>query len=1567
MQCRKSRPPIVPLLLAGAIVMVLDAPRAAADAVIVDLARQIEQRSKAARLRTGAASDPDTVWIGHVIGSTGLPGTPGGYGPFHIGRGLNRPGGVGAANNGYFDFDRLNTAAGETDSLQGWVPATIPFASLGNSNFPDRLRPFFCFDYGNQGNYVGNQGHTSGKRTFGVTGYWHRDGGSMMPAAAADPSHNPLTPSWAPLAGSASAWCGLRSHGDIAAIDAAALGGTGNPITSAVLDYDGNNDGAQAGSLRPNGTDKNFPGYGSQWDQLLYRDVALTDGAALALSFRYRTNMSLGLLTLPAQRTGWFDKDPIKNVAVADGNFISSSDATATNSSPVDSFMVYIGIPVEPDSGSANDFVASDGAERDIYDVKRRWFSEVIRTGSGEPYRELLTRAGVHAAQTFSVSLPNSAVQPILDAQPGAGGKVRIVFRVKTNRSNDDQDNGTSAFTSNTAGAAIIDDVVVNGWAAANGDFEAAGAIDNRAAAVQVNVSMANGSTLLTSSRGDFTYVEVGYAVTGRGIPAGTTVTSKSNHFTLTISNPATLTTPTNIVYPLLFTGPAGVQASSVWKSTGKPPGVYFHLHSIEAGGGLPYDDPCGALTSPNRLCNLRGKVGTPGDHDAAEKPGGIFGSNSQDRQKFFASPAINLMSNADGDYNGMGIDKEIADVTGDYTVFFDVYINLLNFTETANGMRVAYQAYPSTQANGVKTWGEVTKTLTFFHFGGLKGCFQYIDAGMKGQQLLKTSNATGIPDSIRVFIEELSRCFTQPELSSNQCSPSSGANAGVYYDNISIALIDGASPPGLSAAVWDWWNDTFPTNGNEGFLQSPAFDTLAAQVRSAYNTSPKTGTPFTHNIPGDTMVVTANGANVRVDLIFRILPGVGNYTSIGNRASALRKRPDQGGGPTNTVAAGDGSFWGSYQGNAGVYGTGGNGVSGAPHDPDGPGPILPGTRWDPNHWNSARIDTAEINYFPANGVTSNLGKLTTGAWASMYHESDPRYTTLGIRKRRCFLILTAPNSPTDASNTTCGNAPYPPLSYATGGVPNGGTGLAASENGLPIGETYEFTKVIPDGQLTPGAHVEYFFRKSTIGDVAAFDMVPDTNQIFPSNEGWFDGHRWQQFGVLPDRWKDVAFGTGGSGMACMLVWDLGDRRGDELTWVSMADSIGLTTANRRGAHNGWTARGDQDITVGVDPTTTPPGIPAMAVRPHLGQAGSVWDLFQVHAGESNVPAGRLGSRGSSQQNPGLASGKFATAGPTGAMMRNYYRSLVLLAGDLGASSLGPIVDQSDDDVGLITDYLTNSTPQGSAPRALMAIGRDLVEGQNDPQAGHPTLFPTLFGVLFRHADYRLLAPNPIDVPDLIPVAPVNVTGGIYGVFSPCFFTNDVLNVNTAVTAANASAYYQNAGSNGPYIAEIYAAPTGGRIAHTVVEGFRIGSVGSRHTLTNGGLRNYYLQLLTNIFGAINCAPSGTPIGVGDGPDADASAFVSFMNLRSENPMRSGEARIAFGITRTEKVEVKIYDVTGRLVRTVADRIFPAHQEHVVTWDGTNDSGRPVARGVYFYQLRTPSFTSQKKVTVLRN
>ncbi len=64
-------------------------------------------------------------------------------------------------------------------------------------------------------------------------------------------------------------------------------------------------------------------------------------------------------------------------------------------------------------------------------------------------------------------------------------------------------------------------------------------------------------------------------------------------------------------------------------------------------------------------------------------------------------------------------------------------------------------------------------------------------------------------------------------------------------------------------------------------------------------------------------------------------------------------------------------------------------------------------------------------------------------------------------------------------------------------------------------------------------------------------------------------------------------------------------------------------------------------------------------------------------------------------------------------------------------------------------------------------------------------------------------------------------------------------------------------------------------------------------------------------------------------------------------------------------VTLRIYDVSGRLVRTLADGAIPQGRKTVV-WDGLNDAGAPVAAGVYFCRLTGPGLTQTRKMMLLK-
>lgn len=687
------------------------------------------------------------------------------------------------------------------------------------------------------------------------------------------------------------------------------------------------------------------------------------------------------------------------------------------------------------------------------------------------------------------------------------------------------------------------------------------------------------------------------------------------------------------------------------------------------------------------------------------------------------------------------------------------------------------------------------------------------------------------------------------------------------------------------------------------------------------------------------------------------------------------------------------------------------NGTYGTAGGHAGNGGALSG--WDANVWNSAQCDTLESNLFPRTSFDGNLAGLAEGFYASMYHESDPKFAKLGIRKNRCFLQdkLTG-NGETQITEKyiRCAVATAPGFQGNDGTWPpdpylnNAGSGLAAAGGEIAAsgpasatvraypasarGETFEFTQILPDGLFTPGTHVEYWFRKSVIGNTTAFAMGPDTNYVFPQPSiGTFDYKRWQEFSILPDRWKDNQFAAGGQGPACMLVVDNGDRRGDEPVWVSVADTIGLTSVARRGAHNGWSAA--QGVTVEGNVGTNN----AVCVRPHGGSAGTVWDFYQVIAGESNVSSAHLGSRYANESNPGVEAGKFSRLGPTQAVLLDTYKTLVWLNADMAEESVGPFTDGTDDDVFLLNSFASVASPDfDNRPRGLVMYGTDLRGGAAGTSTDLVNFFNNTMEAGLAFDDYRQNGGVTNDVSKLsttafnivgatpMPSGEVSVLGGgtgpTYGVYNPCFIKLDVFTPNSPGVMA---ARYENIGATTAAPAAVYANEDGSRDARTYLGGWTYGFFGGMGTAPNYqngqlisallpyGTQRYTEGLLTNIFGSFNCKPSGSPVGVGQDPGSHGSAFVNFLNLRSDNPMRSGEARIAFGIAKTEKVEIKVYDVSGRLVKTLANRIFPGGLEHVVIWDGTNDGGSKVARGVYFYQLRSPSFVSQKKLAVLKN
>lgn len=74
-----------------------------------------------------------------------------------------------------------------------------------------------------------------------------------------------------------------------------------------------------------------------------------------------------------------------------------------------------------------------------------------------------------------------------------------------------------------------------------------------------------------------------------------------------------------------------------------------------------------------------------------------------------------------------------------------------------------------------------------------------------------------------------------------------------------------------------------------------------------------------------------------------------------------------------------------------------------------------------------------------------------------------------------------------------------------------------------------------------------------------------------------------------------------------------------------------------------------------------------------------------------------------------------------------------------------------------------------------------------------------------------------------------------------------------------------------------------------------------------------------------------------------------YLAQNSPNPFNP-ITRIHFELPASGQVQLKIYDIGGRKVRTLVHENKEAGY-HNVTWDGTDDLGRPVSSGIYFYRI----------------
>jgi hypothetical protein len=117
-----------------------------------------------------------------------------------------------------------------------------------------------------------------------------------------------------------------------------------------------------------------------------------------------------------------------------------------------------------------------------------------------------------------------------------------------------------------------------------------------------------------------------------------------------------------------------------------------------------------------------------------------------------------------------------------------------------------------------------------------------------------------------------------------------------------------------------------------------------------------------------------------------------------------------------------------------------------------------------------------------------------------------------------------------------------------------------------------------------------------------------------------------------------------------------------------------------------------------------------------------------------------------------------------------------------------------------------------------------------------------------------------------------------------------------------------------------------------------------------------YAQAPVDIYDSI---PTAT-----DDDNLEAAPFRYELSQNYPNPFNAGTV-IAYFLPRASTIEITVFDILGRPVRSLAAGHFQAGR-HELYFDGAGDDGMELASGIYFYRLISDNVSETKKLVLLK-
>jgi len=127
----------------------------------------------------------------------------------------------------------------------------------------------------------------------------------------------------------------------------------------------------------------------------------------------------------------------------------------------------------------------------------------------------------------------------------------------------------------------------------------------------------------------------------------------------------------------------------------------------------------------------------------------------------------------------------------------------------------------------------------------------------------------------------------------------------------------------------------------------------------------------------------------------------------------------------------------------------------------------------------------------------------------------------------------------------------------------------------------------------------------------------------------------------------------------------------------------------------------------------------------------------------------------------------------------------------------------------------------------------------------------------------------------------------------------------------------------------------------------------------------FHSQLTAHAWGPY--AMYNFPLEEGNGPSAVPEADLSLVTFLGNHPNPfNPSTTISYRLSDPARITLRIYDLAGRLIRTLDHGKEQAAGFHEYNWRGLNDNGQTVPSGTYVYRLEAGRYAQSRRLMLLK-